>query len=96
MTNRQSFKNFKLIITECGKSLLPSVTGITECDKKLLQIVTGVAMCGNYYKVRCNKVSICNNTVINIFKKFIAHDALLAITKILPGWPKISNHFLRE
>ena len=84
MTNRQSFKNFNLIVTECGKSLLPSVTGITECDKKLLQIVTGVAMCENYYKVRCNKVSICNNAVINIFKNFIAHDAVTCDYKDSP------------
>ena len=46
VANRESFTNFKLIITKCDKALLQSVTGITKWDRiyykvwEVLQSVT--------------------------------------------------------
>ena len=44
VTNRESFTNFKTVITKCEKRLLQSVGSIKKCD--------------NYQKVRRNKLLI--------------------------------------
>ena len=54
VTNRESFTNFKTIITKCDKNLLQSVTGVTKWDKKLFQSMRCIMKRGSYYKVRRN------------------------------------------
>ena len=64
---RESFTNFKIIITKCEKislqsmkgitnrgNLLQNITGIRECDKRLLHTVTGTTQSDKYCNVRLN------------------------------------------
>ena len=52
--NKESFTNFKTIITKCDKNLLQSVTGVTKWGKKLFQSMKCIMKRGSYYKVRRN------------------------------------------
>ena len=36
---------YSIVITECDKKLLQSVTSIAQCEMKLLQMVTGITKC---------------------------------------------------
>ena len=45
VTNRESFKNFKIIIRTCYRRILQSMTVTIKCDQTLLQSVTGITKC---------------------------------------------------
>ena len=46
-----------VIIINCGRMLLLSVTGVKNSGKKLLQSAADISKCDNNYKVRRNKIN---------------------------------------